>query len=424
MKRFFFPLALFAFLLFSCSNKPHTIVVWSDKAEIASYIEKFNVEQDKVRAILIYKERPATSLPPVEDEEKPDVIVGSFLKNSSVRKNFAPLDSILGERDENGNLSAKKLDSKSFYDSLLDFGKDGEKQYLLPISFNLPIIAFSQKNESFVQNPHTIEIEEIKNAAESFNTKNSKGIYTHMGFAPSWNADFIYEAAKMGGAEFMEIGRSFGWNMTALERTVEFMRNWTTEKNTSSTAETDFSFKYLYSPPYKQIATGRCLFIYSTTNTFFSLAPEQIADADFRWLTKDGEIFVEDNLTTAGIFRTSHKKEESKAFLRWLLKSETQQELLNRAEEMHLGTRSFGICGGFSSLKEVNEWYFPAHYKTLLGNLPGEESIITPLPLPPRWESLKMRVLIPYLSDATRTELPYKMRTIDERLKIWTKQFN
>lgn len=410
--------------LSSCGGRVRTIVVWTDRAEIASYADRFNVEQEDVRAVVVYKERPATDLPPAQDELPPDVIVGSFLMNSRVQSNFSPLDTLLGERDEEGKLDPRRLEAKTFYEPLLEYGRDEGTQYLLPVSFNLPIIAFSERNVRFVPNPHTLELEELRDAAGAFNAKSRAGVYTQMGFAPSWNADFIYAAAKMDGAEFMEIGRSFGWNVTALERTMAFMQEWTREKNSSSEAEQDFSFKYLYTPPYKQIASGRCLFAYSTTDKFFSLAPEQIEGADFRWLTKDGEIFVEDNITTAGIHHSSGEKAAARTFLRWLLSEDTQKALLARDEQMKLSTRTFGICCGFSSLRAVNERHFPAHYKTLLGNLPGEDSMRIPLPLPPRWGSLKQRVLIPYLSDAAKTEPPHKMQTIDERLKVWTKQFN
>ena len=226
------------------------------------------------------------------------------------------------------------------------------------------------------------------------------------------------------GADFMEIGKSFGWNLTALENTIDFMREWTKEFNTSSESETDFSFKYLYTPPYKQIMSGRCLFAYSRSNEFFALTAEQIADADFRWLSSEGEIFAEDDITSAGIYRKTREKTAAKTFLRWILSEKTQKELLDRTKEHNLSVHKFGICDGFSSIRTVNERYFPVHYKNLLGNLPGENAILAPLPLPPRWESLKSRVLIPYLSDAIKDEPPRKMQTIDDRLKMWSKQFN
>ncbi len=410
---------VFSMCFFSCKTKPHTIIVWTDKAEMASYIEHFNNSQEKIRAVLVYKERLALSFPVQKDEKSPDVVIGSFLMNSLTKRTFLPVNSLMDTKN-----ASQKIDFSVFYPSLLQYGQIDNTQYLFPVSFNLPLIMFSEKNEPFIPDSSSLELEEIKEAAGTFNAKNGNGTFSKMGFAPSWNADFVYTAAKITGADFMEIGKSFGWNLTALENTIDFMREWTKEFNTSSESETDFSFKYLYTPPYKQIMSGRCLFAYSRSNEFFALTAEQIADADFRWLSSEGEIFAEDDITSAGIYRKTREKTAAKTFLRWILSEKTQKELLDRTKEHNLSVHKFGICDGFSSIRTVNERYFPVHYKNLLGNLPGENAILAPLPLPPRWESLKSRVLIPYLSDAIKDEPPRKMQTIDDRLKMWSKQFN
>lgn len=425
MRRFFFILAfVLAFGLFSCRTEQKTITVWTDKAEMASYIELFNVESHDVKAVIVYKDALATSLPPAKDEKRPDIIIGSLLQNSLTKKNFITLDSILGEKNKKGELKKNRLDKDGFYNSLLDYGKFNSRQYLLPVSFNLPIMIFSNENKDAISDKYTLELEEIKEISAKFNAKNKNGMYSKMGFAPSWNANFIYTAVKMNGADFRETLNSIVWNDSALEMEIEYMKDWTKKTNTSTTAEQDFSFKYLYTPSYKQISSGRCLFSYSTTDEFFSLAPEQIQDTDFRWLTKEEMIFAEDDITTAGIYRKSRRKSESKEFLLWLLNSENQKRLLDRSQTMNLGTKTFGICNGFSAVKTVNERYFPTYYKNLIGNLPGESSIQSPFALPPRWNSLKNRVIIPYISEATRTEEGKKIQTIEERLNTWSKQFN
>lgn len=411
-------------LLTSCSDKTADIVVWTDRAEIVSCIELFNAEQTDVKAIIVYKDQIATSIPPAKDIVKPDVIIGSLLKNSNMKKNFSTLNSILSKRNDEGKYNEKKIDSDCIYSSLLDYGKEGKAQYLLPVSFNLPVMIFSTTNNKFISDSYTIEIDEIKEAAAKFNQKNKKGIYTNIGFAPSWNPNFLYTAAKMDGADFHETANSFVWNESALNMTIENMKSWTEEKNDSTSDEQDFSFKYLYTPSYKQISTGRCLFAYSSTDEFFSLAPEQIINTDFRWLTKEGTIFATDDITTAGIYKSSLKKDSAKKFLIWLLKEENQKKILERNDKMKLGTQTFGICNGFSTLRTVNEKYFPTYYKNLIGNLPGENTIQSPFALPPKWFSMKERVLIPYLTEATATTEPKKLLSIEDRLKTWSKQFN
>lgn len=434
MKRFFFILiATLSFCLISCGEKRKTITVWTDKAEMASYLELFNVEMSDVKAVIVYKEQLATSLPPMKDEPRPDVIIGSLLQNSNTKKNFISLESMLGEKNKKGEIGKNKIDKENFYNSLLDYGKIEGKQYLLPVSFNLPIMIFSNENKKYISDKYTIEMDEIKEIAAEYNAKNSTGIYTRMGFAPSWNANFIYSAVKMNGADFREGENTIVWNDSALDMMIEYMKDWTSETNSSTAAEQDFSFKYLYTPSYKQISSGRCLFSYSTTDEFFSLAPEQIERSDFRWLTREGMIFAEDDITTVGIYKHAKNRSLAKNFIRWFLTSDNQKRLLDRSETMNLGTKTFGICHGFSSLKLVNERYFPTFYKNLIGNLPGESSIQSPFALPPRWKSLKERVIIPYITEASMSDVQENLnvstnkkdiQTIEERLKNWSKQFN
>lgn len=422
MRRFSI-LLIICTLFFSCKKKAEVITIWTDRAEMASCVELFNLTNDGVKATIVYRERLATSLPPAKDEERPDIVLGSLLKNSRMAENFSALNSIF--QKEGKKNQAGKIDRNSFYKPLLDYGKDGESQLLIPVSFNLPIMIFSNLNRNLVSENYVIELDEIRETAAKFNKANGNGIYTNMGYAPSWNANFIYTAAKMNGVDFHETLDTLVWNESALSMTVDYLKEWTAEKNTSTNAEQDFSFKYLFTPSYKQISSGRCLFAYSTTDEFFSLAPEQIVDTDFRWLTREGTIFAEDDITTAGIYRKSAKKSAAKKFLAWLLSEETQRKILDRNAKMGLGSNTFGICHGFSSIKSVNERHFPAYYTNLIGNLPGESAIQAPFALPPRWQSMKERVLIPYLSEVTKTddEKTENIQTIEARLKNWSKQF-
>lgn len=219
-----------------------TFVIWTDRKEFVSYTELFNSIQDKTKAIIVYKDRLALSLPPEKDEEKPDLVVGSWLKNSKTRKLFRPLDSIL---------SQDSIDSSTIYSPLLEYGRLAGKQFLLPVSFNLPLLIFSSKNEDKIQSQYSLSIEQVKEIAGEFNAKNKQGFYTQMGFAPSWDDNFLYEVTKEFGPCFKHKGTSFTWDSAKLEEAVSYIRDWTTQKNTDSTAEQDFEFKYLYTPKYR-----------------------------------------------------------------------------------------------------------------------------------------------------------------------------
>ena len=390
-------------------------MIWTDRPEIVSYVEFFNVAQSKAKAVVVYKDKLAVSLPPAKDEQQPDLVIGSFLRNSRIKKNFSSLDRVFNRR---------QINPLSIYAPLLDYGKVGGRQYLIPVSFNIPMMIFSSKNQDLMGENMLIDADTIRNSASLFNQKSKDEFFVKMGYAPSWNINFIFHIAKMNGAEFCEKSNTFSWNTSSLNATIDYLKNWSSEKNGGTEAEQDFSFKYLYAPSHKLVNADRCLFAYIKSDDFFNISSEQTENISFRWLSKDEKIFVNDDMTSLALYRKSKNVRAACEFVNWFLSEATQKNLLERSMRMNLDTETFGICSGFSSIKSVNERVYPAYYKNLLGNLPSESSLVAPLPLPSRWESLKERVIIPYLSDATSTASSSAVKSIDERLSAWRNQFN
>ena len=384
------------FQFVSCTKNASTIIIWTDRQELASYTELFNLTHKNMKAVAIYKESPIASLPPEKDEIQPDLIIGSWLKSSKTRKFFSPVGYLFDE---------EKLSKDDFYSQMLDYGILNNKQYLIPLSFNLPMMVFTEQNESLVENDHTLTPETVMIAGAKFNAQKDD-TYTAIGYAPSWDMDFLYEATKIFGASYQEKGLAFSLNEAALNSTVDFMRQWTFNFNTSTATETDFQFKYLYMPKFKQVASGRTAFVFMTSDEFFTLSNEQALGLTFRWLvSNEDKAMVEDSLVTMGIFHNAHNKKGAETFIQWISNEATQTDLITRRETMNLDTVTFGIAGGFSALKQVNANVFPAHYRELLGNLPGEQSLELPLILPYRWPVLKEKVLDTYLQTTTDTAL-------------------
>ncbi|MBQ9207056.1 MAG: hypothetical protein IJ158_10135 [Treponema sp.] len=411
--QFFFFLSSF-FLFISCGES-RPVVIWTDRPEIVSYVEFFNVAQNKAKAVVVYKDKLASSLPPAKDEQNPDIVIGSFLRNARIKKNFASLDRVFNRRG---------INPSSLYAPLLEYGKINGRQYLIPVSFNVPTIIFSGKNQNLVGENMLIDSDKICDSGSLFNQKSKDEIFVKMGFAPSWNAAFMFHVAKMNGAEFAEKATSFSWNADSLTSSIEYLKSWSREKNGGTSAEQDFSFKYLYMPDYKLVNSDRCLFAYTKSDGFFNISSEQTENISFRWFSKDGKIFVNDDLASLALYRKTKNAGKAYEFITWFFSESTQKNLLERAMRMNLDTNTFGICNGFSSIKTVNERVFPSYYKNLLGNLPAESSLVAPLSLPARWESLKERVIIPYLVDATNTDSESAVKSIDERISVWRNQFN
>ena len=83
---------LFAALCTGCSAKQERrIVIWTSSSEFAPYIELYN-ETHRQKAVLVYKENPAVSMPPENGEQEPDIVIGPWLRNARTKHFFKPAD--------------------------------------------------------------------------------------------------------------------------------------------------------------------------------------------------------------------------------------------------------------------------------------------------------------------------------------------
>ncbi len=398
---------LSVFMLAGCKKKPEKrLVIWTDNSEFAPLIELYNREH-RQKAVLVYKENIADSLPPEPDELQPDIIVGSLLKNSRVKKNFIALDFLFNR---------KYLSSNDFYKTLLKYGTIGHHQYLLPVNFNIPAMIFSTENKNLIKNNYTISLEELRESGSAFNKKNKKGNYTAIGFAPQGNTNFIYTTAQFLGANFREDkNNSFTWNRDSVDGTIKYLKEWISSENTSPQVESDFVYKYLSETPDKQVTSGRTLFSFVTSDTLFSMSTAQLSKLDFRWLNHNGFIPVEDSIISMGIAKDTKKTLLASEFISWFFTTETQHILIERKIKSNLDTTQFGIAGGFSSLKDVNEHILPVYYPAMLTNIPQAGTFSVSDKKPTIWNKIKYRVIIPYLADAVQAEDGKKIPTMEER---------
>ena len=399
-------------LFFSCTRQKKDIIILTDQESVASYVELFNSSQNEYRAIIEYQANPSKAFDnPVKN--MPDIILGPWLKNEKLRKNFLSLDYLFNDQ---------RLNTKDFYRQLLELGNIKGHQYLLPVSFNLPLVLFSQKNASLMPDDFMLSIDQIKQLGQDYNKQNKNGVYTAMGFSPRWDSDFIYTVSKLFNTNYAENTPLFSYNLAAMDKTIEYIKDWSVSTNSTTEAEDDFKFKYLYNPSYKLITTGRCLFCYTKSDDLFSLSNDRLQNIDFRWIHYNNQIPVQDKINYIGIYRKSRNQDAAQAFILWLLKDENQRNILNRQEKMNLTNKAFGIAGGFSSLKSVNEKYFPLHYPILYGHLPTAENLLPPNILPSNWEEVKKRAILPYLMEMTSTENTENVVSLETRTKELLKQ--
>jgi len=84
---------------------------------------------------------------------------------------------------------------------------------------------------------------------------------------------------------------------------------------------------------------------------------------------------------------------------------------------------SFGIAGGFSAIRSVNEKLFPLYYPSLLGKMPPAHYLKAPNVLPALWPDIKQAIVLPFLLEATGPNPPEDLNaSLETRLQAWMKR--
>jgi len=403
---------LCVFFCASCpSNESKSAILWTDRPEFAFYAEYFNAAQEHYKIEVRYFDFPAQRLR--DSASYPDIVVGSWLKSASTRIFFKPLDSYFRN---------KTLPVNAFYSRLLATGNIDGKQYLLPVSFNAPVMIFAKDKAGLLSNPSTIGFDEIKNLSSNFNRLNN-GVYTHLGFSPAWDSNFLFITATLFNVSFRE-ANPLAWDSLALERAMSFIYDWTMAINTSVQAEDDFTFKYFYDPPAKLAQSGRILFTHISSDALFILPEETRSNLDFRWIAERNNIPLAERSLYMGLTKKSKSPKAAAAFMRWFFQTDTQRQILERSRDNRMLETSFGIGGGFSGLRPVSEQVFPRFYPDLTGHMPPEEYLSPANILPRYWVALKERCLLPYLQERAKLPARDNVYPLERRIADWLRLNN
>jgi hypothetical protein len=410
MRNYSICVCLFTVLFLSC-NENKIAQIWTDRPEFALYGDYFNTSQNQYKVTVKYFEFPSAELGRenrIKSNTCPDIVVGSWLKNTSTGANFKSLDYLFG---------ANKLSRSVFYPRLLAVGRIDRNQYLLPVSFNVPALIFSKDKELEISSSFTIGFEEVKKLSSQHNVLN-KGAYTRMGFSPLWDDNFLMVTAVMFDSSFKEAS-PLEWDAAALNRSMNFVNDWTFQINTDNQKEEDFTFKYFVEPPEKLIQSGRILFSFMESSKLFTLSEESRNFLDFRWIMEDSNIPIAEDAVFLGIPKRGKYPKAAKAFVQWFLKIENQRMLLELSKATRVNESVFGICGGFSAIGAVTEQIFPQYYPSLLGRIPPSEFLAAPNILPRNWAVIRERVVLPYLHDRARISQPEETMPLERRLADW-----
>lgn len=382
--------ASLASLLGSCAP-PHDrgAVVWTDVPELALAVEAYDATRDPSgTAIVTLRWKPDLAAALATAADPPALAVGRYLGSSPAKGSFASLEYLLGPG---------RLDRRAFYPELLAAGLVGGRRVLLPLSFDLPVIAFA-KGSPAQGDGFTLSLRDLLAPSAAFNRREG-GAYSRMGFSPRWDGAFLVSALQAGGAAFAE-GRELSWSEAGLLSALGEIVDWSDRANGPAALEEDFQFKYLVSPPYRYIKEGRALFASMRASALFLLPEERRAELDFRYFARDGRVAVAEGPVCAALIRGAPGRVGAEAFLRWLLSPEAQRAILERSRRARALDLAFGVAGGFSSIRSVNEELLPAYFPALVGHAPPA-LLAAPATLPEDWPELVAAVIAPWAVEAT-----------------------
>lgn len=367
------------FLFASCS--PVRVVVWTDVPEIAPTIELFNASQDDHVLELVYEPALGSSLRLAETP--PDVVIGTAIEDAATAALFEPLDRIM----------RRSVDESEFYGTLLAAGRRDDRQHLLPLSFNLPLVYF-RRGVPQADTPITITPAEMRARGEEFNQSAGERLVA-IAYSPVWEPDFLYQFLRVHGLRPHESGDgSPEWSPQTLASGIEAARQWI-DQNGGTDADRAFADQYLYDPTIQLVRRGRIAYGYERSDRYFSLSDQRRADLGFRWLGNDEAIPVLEEIVFAGIPVGATSRRGAERFLTDLFTVERHVSIMESALRKRVD--AFGVAGGFSALWRVNELHLPERYPELAAMIPSAARLRFPPPSPRHWHSIVDEVVEPWL---------------------------
>lgn len=381
---------LFPLLFLSCSPV-RTIVIWSDRMEMADIAELYNRNSEGYRVIFNYSDN---LVPRFDDaEKKPDIVIGLDLANGIVKSEMASLE---------------KLDMSGINKAVTGgTGTDGEVR-LIPLSYNPEIILFRKDSKRIKTPAPALTLGEIRDLGLPFNEEKKKG------FSPFWDSSFLlsslslFETGFTGGTE-----TQMTWNRENLDKATDFLLSW--ENDNGKTGDMDlFNGKYMYDNSLKILKEGRILFSAMDLGSFMILSDTTTRDLDFRYVSMKNRIDPGE-IVYGGIYRKTAAMEASLRFMTWLTDKSNQEEIIRSVLVNRTG--SFGFLGGLSCLDEMNRSVFPSCYPVLEGKLPEPAYLLPQVEKPLDFSTIKVNLIVPWITAMRSGDRV----SLDDALEKWEK---
>lgn len=395
-----------------CARPAAVIELWSDRAELAAYVDAFNAAGGPVKVELTYAPRPGGRL--LSGAAPPDLVFGSGLASPELHRLLAPLDRLLRSRPA----------ADAYYPELLAAGAAAGRQLTLPFSFNLPVVVFARAAAPPDIDQFVLSDEEIRRLADRYDAHarsadkappggraaGSAGDEppppARLGFSVLWNEELIYLLAQARGAGFAaaEAG-TVAIDQARLAATVRAAHDWLQSGPGGIAGHRRFADVYLHRPLHQLVIEGRILLFVTDIASYARLPEEKRELLDFRWLTVDGRIPLLEDYRSFAVPAAADNPAGAALFLRWISQPRIQAHLLEAANFTWL--RGFGLAGGFPALREVSERVLPRSHPFLIGRLPDAALLRVPAPPPIDWAAARRELVEPWLrAAATAGALP------------------
>ena len=367
-----------------CARTEAVVELWSDRAELAAYVDAFNAAGGPVKVELTYSAQPGRRL--LSGAAAPDLIFGSGLASPQLHRLLAPLDRLLG-----GELAAD-----GYFPELLAAGFADGRQLTLPFSFNLPVVVFARAAMPDIDQ-FLMSAEELRRLADEFDA--GAPPLDRVGFSVLWDAGMIYLLAQARGAGFAatEDG-AVVIDHARLAAVVGSAHDWLSAGSGGIAGHQRFADTYLHRPLHQLALDGRILLFVSDIASYARLPEEKRELLDFRWLTVAGGIPILEDYRSFAVPSAADNPAGAGLFLRWISQPEIQAHLLEAANFAWL--HGFGLAGGFPALREISERILPRSHDFLIGRLPDASLLRVPAPPPVDWAVARTELVEPWLRAA------------------------
>ncbi|MBN1523413.1 MAG: hypothetical protein JW904_02915 [Spirochaetales bacterium] len=394
MRQFIFVATCIFLLLtfFSCSVAigNHTVTLWTNKEEIISFVEEYNNSQVKYKVQVFFRESPIEDL--LHSEITPDLIFAENLDTPLALSKIEPL-SLLFYKDA--------IKPEQLYPDLRNMFARPDARTVIPFSFNLPVIIY--KKDSIPESADTaIDINALRTISVQFNKKSGSTVQS-IGFSPLWNTDFLISGSMLFGCNFhADSSGKMLYQEDALKSYIDYIQAWISESAFGYKAERYFTDRYLYDAAYNLVdspdnSPSRTGFAFMLSNDLIRIPAPKDKKINFRWLSKDSIIPVNDRILYFGVIKNAVNRTGAYDFLKWAFDADVQIRVMTLNKQRKTGY--FGTAGGLSTIPRVNAVAFTQLYPQLDSHLPNPASLVFPPPLPANWQTLKRDVIFPWIVD-------------------------